>query len=82
APPIPLVTKLENAYPNPFNPDTTIRYQLKEPAKVEIDIYNLKGQRVRSFVQSHDAPGYYKITWDGCDGSGRTLSSGVYLYKM
>jgi len=82
APPIPLVTRLENAYPNPFNPDTTIRYQLKDPAQVRIDIYNLKGQIVRSFSQSHDAPGYYKLNWDGCDGSGRALSSGVYLYKM
>jgi len=79
APPIPLVTKLENAYPNPFNPDTTIRYQLKDPAQVRIDIYNLKGQIVRSFSQSHDAPGYYQLNWDGCDSSGRALSSGVYL---
>jgi M6 family metalloprotease-like protein len=82
APPIPLVTRLENAYPNPFNPATTIRYQLKDPAEVKIDIYNLKGQRVRSFVQSHAAPGYYHVIWDGCDSSGRALSSGVYLYKM
>ena len=82
SPPIPLVTKLENAYPNPFNPDTTIRYQLQTPGKVTIDIYNHKGQIVRSFSQSHAAPGYYGVNWDGRDSSGRALASGVYLYKM
>ena len=81
-PPLPLVTRLENAYPNPFNPDTTIRYQLKDPGKVRIDIYNLKGQIVRSFERGHDAPGHYRVIWDGCDASGRALSSGIYLYKM
>ncbi|GEM_PF-826638 len=81
-PPIPLVTRLENAYPNPFNPDTAIPYQLKDPAKVKIDIYNLKGQLVRSFEQSHDTPGYYRLIWNGCDRSGKALASGVYLYKM
>ena len=81
-PSIPKVTKLEDAYPNPFNPNTTIRYQLEKPGRVEIDIYNTKGQIVRSFSQNHDAAGYYNILWDGCDNSGRALASGVYLYKM
>ncbi len=81
-PPLPLVTRLENAYPNPFNPDTSIPYQLKDPGKVRIDIYNLKGQIVRSFERGHDAPGHYRVIWDGCDASGRALSSGIYLYKM
>jgi len=81
-PSIPKVTKLEDAYPNPFNPNTTIRYQLESPGRVEIDIYNTKGQIVCSFSQNHDAAGYYNILWDGCDSSGRALASGVYLYKM
>jgi hypothetical protein len=82
SPAIPKVTKLEDAYPNPFNPNTTIRYQLESPGKVRIDIYNQRGQLVRSFENSHDAAGYYSILWDGCDGSGRALASGVYLYRM
>ena len=49
---------------------------------MKIDIYNQRGQLVRSFVKSHDAAGYYNILWDGCDGNGRALASGVYLYKM
>lgn len=82
APSIPTATKLDNAYPNPFNPNTTIRYQLKDPGKVKIDIYNLKGHPVRSFRRLHDAAGRYSIVWDGCDSSGNSLPSGVYLYKM
>ncbi len=82
SPSIPKVTKLEDAYPNPFNPNTTIRYQLEAAGKVKIDIYNTRGQIVRSFSQSHDAAGYYSILWDGCDSNGRALASGVYLYRM
>ena len=81
-PAIPTVTQLEDAYPNPFNPNTTLRYQLKDAGNVKIDIYNQRGQLVRSFVKSHDAAGYYNILWDGCDDSGNTLASGVYLYRM
>lgn len=82
SPSIPNLTQLNNAYPNPFNPSTRIRYQLKDPGKVEIDIYNVKGQKVRSFSNYHDAAGHYSILWDGCDGSGNALTSGVYLYQM
>jgi hypothetical protein len=82
SPGIPTITQLENAYPNPFNPSTTIHYQLKDPGKVEIDIYNVKGHRVHSFSRYHDTPGRYGIVWDGCDDSGNALASGVYLYKM
>lgn len=82
SPSIPFKTKLENAYPNPFNPNTNIRYQLKDAGDVKIEIYNARGQLVRSFSQTHDAPGYYQINWDGRDSSGKTVSSGVYQYKM
>jgi hypothetical protein len=81
-PDIPFVTKLENAYPNPFNPNTNIRYQLKDAGDVKIDIFNARGQLVRSFSRTHDAPGYYQINWDGRDSSGKAVSSGVYQYKM
>lgn len=81
-PPIPTATQLDNAYPNPFNPNTTIRYQLEGAGKVKIEIYNTRGQLVRSFEKGHDAAGHYGIVWDGRDSSGRELPSGVYLYKM
>jgi hypothetical protein len=82
APPVNFVTRLENAYPNPFNPNTNIRYQLKDAGDVKIDIFNARGQLVRSFSRTHDAAGYYQINWDGRDSSGKAVSSGVYQYKM
>jgi hypothetical protein len=82
APAIPKFTRLENAYPNPFNPSTTIRYQLEGAGKVKINIYNTRGQLVRSFERGHDAAGHFSIVWDGRDSSGRELPSGVYLYNM
>lgn len=45
-------------------------------------LYNLKGQVVRSFVNSHDQPGYYQVSWDGRDSGGRVVSTGVYFYRM
>lgn len=81
-PGVPLVNMLDNAYPNPFNPYTTLRYQIADPGNVKIDIYNSKGQMVRSFSDNRDAAGYYQIIWDGKDHSGRALPSGVYLCKM
>ena len=82
APPVTFKTSLENAYPNPFNPNTNIRYQLENPGNVKIDIFNARGQLVRSFSSYHDAAGYYQINWDGRDSSGKAVSSGVYQYKM
>ena len=79
---IPMATKLMNAFPNPFNPNTNIRYSLKEAGKVNISIYNVKGQLIKSINNDHDAPGYYQITWDGRDMNGKTVSSGIYMYRM
>ncbi len=82
-PPLPpTVTQLLPAYPNPFNPSTNIRYSLKEPASVRIEIFNVKGQLMRSYENTYDAPGYYQIMWDGRDAEGKTAASGVYLYRM
>ncbi len=82
-PPLPpTVTKLLPAYPNPFNPSTNIRYQLVEPATVRIEIYNVKGQLIRSYENSYSDPGYYQIMWDGRDAQGKPATSGVYLYRM
>jgi|GEM_PF-1356358 len=79
---IPLVTKLMDAYPNPFNPSTTIRYQIKEAGDVRIEIYNTRGQKLRSFNNAKAKAGYYQVTWDGKDANGKELSSGVYIYRM
>jgi hypothetical protein len=82
-PPLPpTVTKLLPAFPNPFNPSTNIRYQLKDPARVRIEIYNVKGQLMNVFENEHSEPGYFQINWDGRDANGNKAASGVYLYRM
>lgn len=78
----PQVTMLMDAYPNPFNPSTTISYTLRTPSPVSIGIYNLKGQLIRSFEHDRALPGYYSIHWDGRDAQGRAVGSGIYYYKM
>jgi len=81
-PAIPMFTKLMNAFPNPFNPNTNLRYSLKEAGKVNISIYNVKGQLIKSFQNDHATPGYYQVSWDGRDMNGQPVSSGIYMYRM
>ncbi len=69
-------------YPNPFNPSTTFRYQLPQAANVQLIIYNTLGQVVRRLVESQQAAGEYETMWDGKDYTGRTVASGVYLYRI
>ncbi len=82
APEIPSVTQLQTAFPNPFNPSTSLRYSLKEAGKVRLEIYNLKGQLIRRFEHEHQHPGYYQQVWDGKDAAGNNVTSGVYIYRM
>ncbi|HOH79438.1 MAG TPA: S8 family serine peptidase [Candidatus Cloacimonadota bacterium] len=82
SPGVPLVTELLSAYPNPFNPSTTIRYALAEPGKVEIVIFNTRGQKVREFSIEHSQPGFFKLIWDGKDSYGNMAASGLYFYRM
>ena len=72
---------LQNA-PNPFNPSTQIAYELEESAQVRLVIYNVLGQTVRVLAQEHQDAGYYQVRWDGRDALGRTVSTGLYIYKL
>jgi hypothetical protein len=73
-------------YPNPFNPSTTIRFHVEsptsEPEKVTIDVFNIKGQKVRSLISDFFATGSHTVTFDGLDDSGKAVTSGIYLYRM
>ena len=69
-------------YPNPFNPETTISYSVKSSTPVNISIYNLKGQLVKTLVNEVKDSGNHSVVWNGTDNSGRATSSGVYYYKM
>lgn len=78
---------LSQNYPNPFNPQTTIQYEIggDDPGMqvhATLKIYNILGQQVRTLVDEDKSPGIYKVVWDGRDGSGDRVSSGVYLYRL
>jgi parallel beta-helix repeat protein len=71
-----------NNYPNPFNPTTTINYSLKENSKIELNIYNIKGRKVKTIVNEKLEQGLHKIIWDGTNSNGKAVGSGIYFYKL
>ena len=78
----PEVFALANNYPNPFNPATTIKYALPQAADVELTVYNVVGQVVRTLVAEHQSAGRYVVEWDATNDSGHNLSSGMYFYRL
>ncbi|MBP7310561.1 MAG: T9SS type A sorting domain-containing protein, partial [Candidatus Cloacimonetes bacterium] len=80
--PVPLVNGIKSIYPNPFNPITTISFSMEKDAPVEISIYNQKGQAVRRLAASSMSKGNHRLSWDGRDDNGRSVSSGIYLMKL
>ncbi|MEE3259944.1 MAG: cellulase family glycosylhydrolase, partial [Candidatus Latescibacterota bacterium] len=80
--PLPQVASLRPNYPNPFNAATTIRYELPAAGPVQIAIYDMAGQRVRNLVDGIGVAGRHIAQWNGVDGEGRSVASGVYLYRM
>lgn len=73
---------LHAASPNPFNPKTTIRYGLPAAGRVTLSIFDVEGRVVRSLVNTTQAAGNYALVWDGADGAGRRVASGVYFYRL
>ena len=69
-------------YPNPFNLETVIEYRLPSDCQVELTIYNILGQRVKTLVNWFQKAGYKRIVWSARDDSGKEVSSGVYFYKI
>jgi hypothetical protein len=80
--PVVFTNALYQNYPNPFNPSTTIEYMVGENGPVEITVFNVKGQRVRTLVREVKPPGRYNVQWDGVNDRGRTVSTGIYFYRM
>ncbi|MDD4157172.1 MAG: T9SS type A sorting domain-containing protein [Candidatus Cloacimonetes bacterium] len=81
-PAIPLITQLKRAYPNPFNPNTTIHFEIAEEDRVVIEIFNVKGQKIKTLYNQIVNPGHHHILWDGTDSNSRKTSSGIYFYRM
>lgn len=73
---------LYQCYPNPFNARTTIVFDLPRFEQVEIEIYNILGQKVKSFNKSGMEPGRHRWIWDGTDFNNQEVSSGVYFYLL
>ena len=74
--------RLYNAYPNPFNPTTTLKYEMGSAGPVFIDVFNVSGRKIRSLYNGIQSPGQHEIRWDARDDRGRSMSSGVYLFKV
>jgi hypothetical protein len=79
---LPTQIKLYHNYPNPFNPTTTIRYDVKENAKLKLAIYDQLGRLIKTLVDDMKVPGNYAVTWDGTDTMGQQVSSGFYFYRL
>ena len=83
----PEMTVLLPNYPNPFNPETWIPYQLASESDVQITIYDTRGMLVRALALGHQSAGYYTgrsraVYWDGCNNLGESVASGVYFYRL
>jgi len=81
-PELPTTYGLSQSYPNPFNLQARISYQLPEPGTVTLKIYNIRGQLVRTLVNEYKEAGYHSEVWDGRNEEGREIASGVYTYRM
>ncbi len=69
-------------YPNPFNPSTNIQFNLIKSAAVQLDVFNLQGKRVKTLVSETLSAGSHTVVWDGKDQHGKSVTSGLYIYKI
>ena len=73
---------LSQNYPNPFNPTTTIAFNMIEAGDVSIEVFNVKGQKVKTLINEHMVVGDHTLIWEGTNDSNQKVSSGIYFYKM
>lgn len=79
---VPATYEVSPNYPNPFNPSTLIQYQLPSSSTVELNVYNMLGQRVRTLVNDRKNAGYHQVVWDGRNELGQQVASGIYIYRF
>jgi hypothetical protein len=73
---------LHQNYPNPFNPETTISFDMPKNGQARLDIFNVKGQLVKSLFNGNAPSGRTNIVWDGTDNSSNNVTSGIYFYRL
>ncbi|MBN2461774.1 MAG: T9SS type A sorting domain-containing protein, partial [Candidatus Cloacimonetes bacterium] len=73
---------LSQNYPNPFNPVTVIAYAIAEAGPVTLNIYNIRGELVRTLIDQYQSAGEKTVLWDGTDNTGNKLGNGIYFYKL
>jgi hypothetical protein len=73
---------LHPAYPNPFNPITSLRYDLPDQAQVTLTIYDLFGRKVTQLINTTQSAGYKSVQWNATDSFGKPVSAGVYFYEI
>ena len=79
---LPITYNLYNAYPNPFNPVTTLRYDLPEDSFVEITVYDMLGNIIKNLVNQNENSGYKSAQWNATNNAGQPVSAGLYLYTI
>jgi len=82
SPSVPLVKGINSIFPNPFNPDTTIRFGIEKDSPTQVVIYNLRGQIVRRLFDGTVNKGTYTLHWNGRDDNGNSVASGLYYLRL
>jgi flagellar hook assembly protein FlgD len=78
----PIPTRLLGNYPNPFNPNTTIEFEISKEGFTKLEIFNVKGQLVRTLLSENTGKGYHAAYWNGLDDKSNPVSTGIYFYKL
>jgi hypothetical protein len=79
---VPTEFMLFDNYPNPFNPETVIGYQIIQTSEVQLDVYNISGQKIRRLVNERQKAGVYEVFWDGRNDLEMPVATGIYLYQL
>jgi len=79
---VPLTYNLKQNYPNPFNPSTTIRYSIPKTEKVDLTIYTITGEKVKTLVSDKVEAGFHEVQWSGLNDYGKSVASGIYIYRI
>jgi len=75
----PVTMTMHQNFPNPFNPSTTLSFEMHEAGEASLDIFNIRGELVTTLAQGHIQPGNYQLTWDGRDNQGQIVATGNYI---